>query len=156
MNTTTIPRIVHAHLVSDTWALDSLRQIRDALQALDGLERLAVQLSEAIGGLSKAPTATALVRGNRRIDDGLDDFEDAAEWQSLGDTPIDVLAMSLPPISGGSDEADPSPQDWADYCSWREAIDLADREAWMNQVNEGVDDGGPLSESDIQIATGSF
>lgn len=163
-------------LVSTTWIADSLRAVRNVLQA-EGRDELALAISEAIGGLS----ATTIVPGNRRIDDGLDDFEDLdpessdPEWpvwtdretwtladepDAAGPTPLDLLAAGVP-VSGGSPDFEPSVQDWADYGEWATGVDLADREAWMT-FNDHVEDiaqgseiaSGGLTDADIARSTG--
>lgn len=128
MNHTTLDSI--DNLVPSDWIVTSLRSVRDALQA-EGRDDLALTLSEAIGGLTaidqplpvRKPWRPLLaVLAERRIDDGIaDDFElTADEWPALGDIPLDVLALSLPAISGGAPEPFvPSESDWDDYFACR-------------------------------------
>lgn len=158
MHSTPIPLV--RNLLASSWALDAVKAVRDALVTLpadrliDERERLSVSLSEAVGGLSA-----------RTLTDGGPDFEASAEW-SLDDVwtltdddepaPLELLATSMPPLSGGAPDYVPTAEDWASYRAFCDQLERKQRTAWMSQVNEGVDEDGPLSEADIQIATGSF
>ncbi|MDR3621568.1 MAG: hypothetical protein P4L85_19610 [Paludisphaera borealis] len=114
-------------IISPTWTMDSLCGVRDVLQA-EGREHLASAVSEALGGLLSAtdlrftPSAPASIVGRTLIDDG-PDFEDTDNWPAWTDadvwTPTDVLALSLPPVSGGAPSFEPSEADWDDYFACR-------------------------------------
>lgn len=137
------------NLIPSSWAIDSLRAVRNALQA-EGRDDLALAISEAIGGL------TARDASNTPGDDDYEDLDPESsdpEWpvwtdretwtlgepDADGPTPDDVLelddanrehdelrelvdAFELPAISGGA-PFEPSEADWEDFHSWVDATD---------------------------------
>lgn len=123
-------------LISPTWVVDAFVTVRDRLLSLDNdalvaaRDSLACTLSSAIGGLTARDTS----KGRTLVDDGPDfeDRADPAEWPCW--TPDDVLALSLPSISGGA-PFEPSPADWDDYFAHR-----------------GADDDGRYTEADARAA----
>jgi hypothetical protein len=157
MNPTTIRHADSApvprdRLISETWIVDAIRDVRDLLQA-EGRDVLASTLSMCLGGLQAAEGRVA-TNGKSEARDLLDsgpDFEesaewpdDPAEWPAWTDesrwttdepTPLELLAaFGVPAISGGAPAFEPSEQDWADYFAHRD---------------------NPLTEDDVRIATGS-
>ena len=112
--------------------------LADALEALDAL-------ADVVDG--KAPA--------RRIGDGIEaDFEltdesDPETWPAWTDVPVELLALSLPPISGGAPTYEPTPDDWLDY-----EVTFLDH---LAEIADGIElDAHPLSERDVITATGSF
>lgn len=155
------------NLISPSWIVDAMVTVRDRLLSLDcdalvdARDVLALTLSECIGGLSaRVESIPSSDNGmaKRTIGDGIaDDFELLSdEWQALGDVPIDVLAMSLPPISGGAPDYEPTTQDWAEFGLWSDAIDRADRESWIahnDAIAEGIELAGDhFTEADARAA----
>lgn len=82
----------------------------EALEALDSIE------ADDDGPMPANVARTAMKPLVELL--GLVDEPAPAAWE----TPVDVLALSLPPLAGGA-PFEPSEEDWEDFAAWCDSVD---------------------------------